>query len=81
MPPGLGAIIFLTLAIIVVFTIGFFLVYTVMTKPGMHIGSRLPKHDPDSDPGPRPDRDPRDDPDEGPDQDDGDDHLGGDPKR
>lgn len=73
MPPGLGAIIFLTLAIIVVFSVGFFLVYTVMTKPGMHIGSRLPKHDPD--------RNPRDDPDEGPDQDDGDDHLGGDPKR
>lgn len=48
-----------------------------MTKPGMHIGSRLPKHDPDRNLGPR---DPRD-PDEGPDPDDGDDHLGGDPKR
>ncbi|GAA0036495.1 hypothetical protein [Brevibacterium metallidurans] len=80
MPPGLGAIIFLTLAIIVVFSVGFFLVYTVMTKPGMHIGSRLPKHDPDRDRDLGP-RDPRDDPDEGPDQDDGDDHLGGDPKR
>lgn len=77
MPPGLGAIIFLTLAIIVVFSVGFFLVYTGMTKPGMHIGSRLPKHDPDRNLGPR---DPRD-PDEGPDPDDGDDHLGGDPKR
>lgn len=44
--PGLGAVIFLTLCIIVVFSIGAFLVYRVMNTPGSHIGSRLPKHDP-----------------------------------
>ncbi|WP_152349228.1 hypothetical protein [Brevibacterium sp. CFH 10365] len=46
MEPGLGAVIFLTLCIIVVFSIGAFLVYRVMNTPGSHIGSRLPKHDP-----------------------------------
>ncbi|UZD62981.1 hypothetical protein [Brevibacterium sp. JSBI002] len=46
MQPGLGAVIFLTLCIIVVFSIGAFLVYRVMNTPGSHIGSRLPKHDP-----------------------------------
>ncbi|MGM0699820.1 MAG: hypothetical protein ACQEVD_13300 [Actinomycetota bacterium] len=45
MEPGLGAVIFLTLCIIVVFSIGAFLVYRVMNTPGSHIGSRLPKHD------------------------------------
>lgn len=43
MPPGLGAVLFLTIAIIVVFAVGFGLVYRVMTKPGSHIGARLPK--------------------------------------
>lgn len=53
MPPGLGAIIFLTIAIVIVFSVGFFLVHRVMTKPGMHIGSRLPKdgHDGEQRPG------------------------------
>ncbi|WP_166826835.1 hypothetical protein [Brevibacterium limosum] len=46
MEPGLGAVIFLTLCIIVVFSIGAFLVYRVMNTPGSHIGSHLPKHDP-----------------------------------
>ncbi|WP_181274637.1 hypothetical protein [Brevibacterium oceani] len=46
MEPGLGAVIFLTFAIIIVFSLGAWLVYRVMTKPGAHIGSRLPKHDP-----------------------------------
>lgn len=46
MEPGLGAVIFLTLCIIIVFSIGAFLVYRVMNTPGSHIGSRLPKHDP-----------------------------------
>lgn len=87
MPPGLDAVIFLTIAIIIVFAIGFLLVHRVMTKPGSHIGSRLPKHDPNRDDprrgGPSPERtdpsapgwdptDPRwDKGDEGPD-----DHLG-----
>ncbi len=53
MPPGLGAIIFLTIAIVIVFSVGFFLVHRVMTKPGTHIGSRLPKdgHDGEQRPG------------------------------
>lgn len=46
MEPGLGAVIFLSLAILVVFSIGAFLVYRVMNRPGSHIGSRLPKDDP-----------------------------------
>lgn len=46
METGLGAVIFLTVCIIVVFSLGAWLVYRVMTKPGAHIGSRLPKHDP-----------------------------------
>ncbi|GAA1870805.1 hypothetical protein GCM10009813_34120 [Brevibacterium marinum] len=46
MEPGLGAVIFLTLTIIVVFSVGAFLVYRVMNRPGMHIGSRLPDEDP-----------------------------------
>lgn len=46
MQPGLGAVIFLTFCIIVVFSIGAFLVYRVMTKPDAHIGSRLPRDDP-----------------------------------
>lgn len=87
MPPGLDAVIFLTIAIIIVFAIGFLLVHRVMTKPGSHIGSRLPKPDPNRDDprrgGPSPGRtdpsapgwdpaDPRwDKDDEGPD-----DHLG-----
>lgn len=48
MEPGLGAVIFLTFCIIIVFSVGAFLVYRVMTRPGAHIGSRLPKHDPDA---------------------------------
>ncbi|WP_309132200.1 hypothetical protein [Brevibacterium sp.] len=57
MEPGLGAVIFLTFCIIGIFSLGFFLVYRVMTKPGSHIGARLPRedaidaHDPDSGPG------------------------------
>lgn len=47
MEPGLGAVIFLTFCIIAVFSLGAFLVYRVMTNPGAHIGSRLPKDDPD----------------------------------
>lgn len=46
MGPGLGAVIFLTLCIVVVFSLGAFLVYRVMNTPGSHIGSRLTKHDP-----------------------------------
>lgn len=46
MQTGLGAVIFLTFCIIIVFSCGAFLVYRVMTKPGAHIGSRLPKGDP-----------------------------------
>jgi hypothetical protein len=46
MEPGLGAVIFLTFCIIAVFSLGALLVYRVMTRPGTHIGSRLPKHDP-----------------------------------
>ena len=60
MQPGLGAVIFLTLCIIVVFGIGAFLVYRVMNTPGSHIGSRLPKHDPHAE------ADPTDPPDRGP---------------
>lgn len=52
METGLGAVIFLTVCIIVVFSIGAWLVYRVMTKPGAHIGSRLPKHDPHADAAP-----------------------------
>lgn len=57
MDTGLGAVIFLTLCIIVVFGLGTFLVHRVMTRPGTHIGSRLPKRDPHAeadpaDPGP-----------------------------
>lgn len=48
MEPGLGAVIFLTFCIIAVFSLGAFLIYRVMTKPGAHIGSRLPEYDPDS---------------------------------
>lgn len=57
MATGLGAVVFLTFVIIVVFSVGAFLVYRVMTNPGTHIGSRLPKDDseppadPDSDDG------------------------------
>jgi hypothetical protein len=46
MEPGFGAVVFLTFCIIIVFSAGAFLVWRVMTKPGAHIGSRLPKHDP-----------------------------------
>ena len=46
MEPGLGAVIFLILAIIVVVSVGAFLVYRVMNRPDAHIGSRLPKDDP-----------------------------------
>ena len=52
MEPGLGAVIFLTFCIIVVFGLGTFLVYRVMTRPGTHIGSRLPRHDPHAEAGP-----------------------------
>lgn len=48
MEPGFGAVVFLTLCIVVVFGVGAYLVYRVMTTPGAHIGSRLPKHDPDA---------------------------------
>lgn len=72
MEPGLGAVIFLTVCIIVVFSIGAWLVYRVMTKPGAHIGSRLPNHDPHAeaaptdppDPGSAADRTEADDPDD-----------------
>src|SRR5699024_12241319 len=61
---GLGAVIFLTCCIIVVFGPGAFLVHRVMTRPGTHIGSRLPKHDPHAEADPTdPDRP---DPDDGP---------------
>jgi hypothetical protein len=69
MDTGLGAVIFLTFCIIVVFGLGTFLVYRVMTRPGTHIGSRLPKHDPHAEADPT-DSDPTDpnrpDPDDGP---------------
>lgn len=58
MEPGLGAVIFLTLTIIVVFSAGAFLVYRVMNRPGTHIGSRLPKEDPTAEAGPENDSDP-----------------------
>lgn len=58
MEPGLGAVIFLTLTIIVVFSAGALLVYRVMNRPGSHIGSRLPKHDPTAEADPPPDVDP-----------------------
>lgn len=60
MEPGLGAVIFLTLCIIVVFSIGAFLVYRVMNTPGSHIGSRLPRYDPHAEAAPTdpPDRGP-----------------------
>ena len=54
MEPGLGAVIFLTFCMIAVFSVGAFLVYRVMNKPGTHIGSRLPEQDPsdaEADPG------------------------------
>lgn len=60
MEPGLGAVLFLTGTIIVVFCLGAFLVYRVMNRPGTHIGSRLPKDDPE------PRSDPEDDDDEDP---------------
>ncbi|MCI4010954.1 hypothetical protein MPN20_05660 [Brevibacterium sp. ZH18] len=50
MEPGLGAVIFLTFAMLAVFSFGAFLVHRVMTKPGAHIGSRLPPPE-DVDPG------------------------------
>ncbi|HCG56436.1 MAG TPA: hypothetical protein DEW39_09935 [Brevibacterium sp.] len=52
MEPGLGAVIFLILTIIVVFSVGAFLIYRVMNRPGAHIGSRLPKDDPTAEAGP-----------------------------
>lgn len=48
METGLGAVVFLTFCIIVVFGVGAFLVYRVMNNPGTHIGSRLPKDDADT---------------------------------
>ncbi|RBP63419.1 hypothetical protein DFO66_11042 [Brevibacterium sanguinis] len=86
MEPGLGAVIFLTLCIIGIVSLGFFLVHRVMTKPGSHIGARLPRDDsgdsggsdadrPDAiGPGPTPDRTPAETP--PPDDDDGDDEPG-----
>jgi hypothetical protein len=72
MDTGLGAVIFLTFCIIVVFGLGAFLVHRVMTRPGTHIGSRLPKHDPHAEADPT-DSDPTDpdrpDPDDGPETD------------
>lgn len=61
MEPGLGAVIFLTFCIIIVFSLGAWLVYRVMTKPGAHIGSRLPKHDPDAEAEPDDPENPPDD--------------------
>lgn len=55
MDTGLGAVIFLTFCMIAVFSLGAFLVYRVMNRPGTHIGSRLPKEDetnPDAEAGP-----------------------------
>ncbi|MCF2571659.1 hypothetical protein [Brevibacterium sp. UCMA 11754] len=57
MEPGLGAVIFLILAIIVVVSVGAFLVYRVMNRPDAHIGSRLPKDDPPAEAGPEDGRD------------------------
>ena len=61
MEPGLGAVIFLTFFIIIVFSLGAWLVYRVMTTPGAHIGSRLPKHDPHAEADPDDTEDPPDD--------------------
>lgn len=58
MEPGLGAVIFLILAIIVVFSAGAFLVCRVMNRPGTHIGSRLPAEDPTAEAGPEDESDP-----------------------
>lgn len=58
MEPGLGAVIFLSLTIVVVFSVGALLVYRVMNRPGSHIGSRLPKEDPTAEAGPEDDSDP-----------------------
>lgn len=49
MEPGLGAVLFLTICIIVIFSLGALLIHRVMNKPGAHIGSRLPRHDDDKD--------------------------------
>lgn len=65
MAPGLGAVIFLMLTILVVFSAGAFLVYRVMNRPGAHIGSRLPKEDPTAEAGPEDDSDPRSGPRQG----------------
>lgn len=62
MEPGLGAVIFLTLTILVVLSVGAFLVYRVMNRPGMHIGSRLPDEDPTDEDDPGNDADPTSDP-------------------
>lgn len=60
MEPGLGAVIFLSFCMIAVFSAGAYLVYRVMTKPGAHIGSRLPKDDPtDAEAGPGTDEGPK----------------------
>ncbi|MDK8436499.1 MULTISPECIES: hypothetical protein [unclassified Brevibacterium] len=47
MEPGLGAVLFLTVCIIVIFSLGALLIHRVMNKPGAHIGSRLSRHDND----------------------------------
>ncbi|UVI37003.1 hypothetical protein [Brevibacterium spongiae] len=60
MQTGLGAVIFLTFCIIIVFSCGALLVYRVMTKPGAHIGSRLPKDDPHTPENPDDGEDPHD---------------------
>lgn len=57
MEPGLGAVIFLILAIIVIVSVGAFLVYRVMNRSDAHIGSRLPKDDPTGEAGPEDGRD------------------------
>ena len=59
MEPGLGAVIFLSLTIVVVLGVGALLVYRVMNRPGSQIGSRLPKDDPTAEAGPEDDSDPR----------------------
>lgn len=66
MEPGLGAVIFLSLTIIVVFSVGAFLVHRVMSRPGTHIGSRLPKDDPTAEAGPEDDSDPKSGPPQNP---------------
>lgn len=66
MEPGLGAVIFLSLCMVAVFSVGAYLVYRVMNKPDSHIGSRLPKDDPsDAEAGPRTDEDPKSGPGQG----------------